>query len=162
MPTDDTCIKMSYCNHLCFKVDVIKWKWVIYGSKVNTHTVPRLISIEAIQTTSRKSELRLSATVSTFPYLIWKGSSIVIQFLSLIGWANTKAPWCKKTDITSWTRWSNKKTECVDALRFSKLSLKWFRDKTREHLLWHIFLKLDVTLKDNPITCPAVAENCDV
>lgn len=56
------------------------------------YTVPKPVSVVGTQTTSRKSETRLSAVVITFPYLTWKGSSIVIQFLSLIGLTNTKPP----------------------------------------------------------------------
>lgn len=54
-------------------------------------TVPKPVSVVGTQITSSKRETRLSAVVIAFPYLKWKGSSIVIQFLSLI-WLTNKAP----------------------------------------------------------------------
>lgn len=59
-------------------------------------TVPKPVRVVGNQITSRKRETRLSAVVIAFPYLNWKGSSIVIHFLSLIGLTNKAPPTFRK------------------------------------------------------------------
>lgn len=56
------------------------------------NTIPKPVSVAGTQITSTQREPMLIMAVITFPYLCWKGSSIVMQFLFLSGSTKTKPP----------------------------------------------------------------------
>lgn len=59
---------------------------------VGRRTVPKPVSVVGTQITSSRREITLMAVVIALPYLAWKGSSMVMHCLSLMGSTKTKPP----------------------------------------------------------------------
>lgn len=66
------------------------------GSVMGWSNLPRLTRVRATHRTSATSAGKMSALLSTFPYLCWKGSIIVTYLFSLIGLAKKKPPGAKR------------------------------------------------------------------
>lgn len=53
---------------------------------------PKPVKVAGNQNMSRQMEMQLRPAARTFPYLTWKGSSMVTQCIFLIGLANSRPP----------------------------------------------------------------------
>ena len=61
--------------------------------------LPKGISVVGNQMRSEMRDNIVKGHATPFPYLMWKGSSIVTNLLSLIGLVNTVPPWRKESKI---------------------------------------------------------------
>lgn len=77
-------------------------------------TVPKPVSVVGTQITSSKREITLMAVVIAFPYLAWKGSSMVMHRLSLMGSTKTKPPTLREEETPQ------AELHCSNALDFSR------------------------------------------